>query len=296
MLSKYYHLEKINTEAKKVDMSPFISALVASLRGKYKDVRIEQTFPGGTLGIFFKLYIDGKRKFVKTHQNGHTYQENLLQEIKVMTLLYGDLIQIEKVEIKLEESLMIFMIMDYLRVGTSLISPSNIEEYTKNIQQKLSPETIKTKYHFGQILDAGKESLETLFLNGFFHKDFYLRCNESIQRIICNDKSKMNVINHGDLSNVNIMYTKNDDPIIIDWEDSIYAFPEYDYLYWLTFFSQRPYYSSTLFDKSGIDKIWGIDVMVLITIIKCRMSYQNNSYKNNQISFYERINEIYTIQ
>lgn len=295
MLSKYYHLKQNNVEASKVDMSIFMSALVANLKEKYEDVKIERTFPGGTLGIFFELYINGTKKFVKTHQCGDNYKENLLYEIEIITLLYRDIVEVERIDIELEKIQMTFMVMDYLFPSKSPISIENIKEYIQYFQQNLPPEKITAKYHFSQIINAGKESLETLFALGFFNKEFYLRCNESIQRIIYNKKSKMSVINHGDLSNVNIMYTSNFNPVIIDWEDSIYAFPEYDYLYWLTFFSQRKYYSSNLFNETNIEKIWGIDIMVLITIIKCKMSYQNNSYQNNHISFCQRISEIYKI-
>jgi hypothetical protein len=55
MLSKYYHLKKNSIEETKVDIDAFISTLEIKLREKYKDVKIEQTFPGGTLGIFFEL-------------------------------------------------------------------------------------------------------------------------------------------------------------------------------------------------------------------------------------------------
>ena len=82
-------------------------------------------------------------------------------------------------------------------------------------------------------------------------------------------------------------------PVVIDWEDSLMAFGEYDYLYWLTFFSQRKYYSPALLENHDIDKVWGTDIMALITLVKSKMSYQNQSYKNNKISFQERIDEIY---
>lgn len=267
MLSKYYHLEQNNIAASKVDMNLFISALLANLREKYEDVRITQAFPGGTLGVFFELYINGTRKFVKTHRCGYEYKENLLYEIEIITLLYRDIIEVERIDIELEKIQITFMVMDYLFPGKSPVSIEKIQEYTTYFQQKLSSEKVTAKYHFNQMINAGKESLETLFALGFFNKEFYLRCSESIQRIIYNPKSKMNVVSHGDLSNVNIMYTSNGNPVIIDWEDAIYAFPEYDYLYWLTFFSQRQHYSSGLFHNAGIEQLWGIDIMVLITIV-----------------------------
>lgn len=65
MLSKYYHLKQNNVEASKVDMSIFMSALVANLKEKYEDVKIERTFPGGTLGIFLSCILMEQKNLLK---------------------------------------------------------------------------------------------------------------------------------------------------------------------------------------------------------------------------------------
>lgn len=292
MLSKYYHLEEKNSDVFKVDRNIFLSTLLEVLREKYEEVKIEQTYPGGTLGIFFELYIGGKRKFVKTHQQGSRYRENLEKEIEIMSIVYGDIMEIEKIEIEVEGEKYFFMIMDYLLSGM-VIEPKEVQKCIKHYQQKLERKTVKVKYTFEQVLKAGDESLEILYARKFFTEKLYLRCKESLQRIAQRNIGLFREISHGDLSNVNIMSTQKGVPVVIDWEDSLAAFPEYDYLYWLTFFSQRKYYSSTLFERNGIDKIWGTDIMVLITIVKSYMSYQNESYRNNKLSFEDRINEIY---
>lgn len=292
MLSKYYHLEEKNSDVFKVDRNIFLSALLGVLREEYEEVKIERTYPGGTLGIFFELYIGGKRKFVKTHQQGSRYRENLEKEIEIMSIVYGDIMEIEKTEIEVEGEKYIFLIMDYLLSGM-VNEPKEVQKCIEHYQQKLERKTVKVKYTFEQVLKAGSESLEILYERNFLTEKLYLRCKESLQRIVHRDIGLFREISHGDLSNVNIMSTQSGFPVIIDWEDSLVAFPEYDYLYWLTFFSQRKYYSSILFERNGIDKIWGTDIMVLITIVKSYMSYQNESYRNNKLSFEDRINEIY---
>ena len=293
MLSKYYHLKKNSIEETKVDIDAFISTLEIKLREKYKDVKIEQTFPGGTLGIFFELHINGKRKFVKTHQYGIEYKENLIKEIEIMSVVYSDIIEIERVDIEINGRQLVFMIMDYLFPYNYSTDFYEVKKCINNYQRKLATKNIEVKYCFRDVIEAGKESLEILYADSFLKKDIYLHCRESLQRIM--EKRYLEVVNHGDLSNINIMYTEKQIPIVIDWEDSLYAFQEYDYLYWLTFFSQRKYYSSSLLENNGIHKIWGTDVMVLITIVKSEMSYRNESYKNNRISFQNRINEIYNM-
>lgn len=293
MLSKYYHLEKKNIDRAEADINIFIPALATELRKKYGDIKIKQTFPGGTLGIFFESYINGKRKFIRTHQYGSKYEENLLKEIEIMSAIYGDIIEIEKVEVDNKGKTQYFMVMDYLSPCPHPLEPDEVKKCIDNYQKKLLNTDIKAMYTFEQLLKAGEKSLNILYEQGFLKKSIFSRCNDSLQQI--KRKNFSYVISHGDLSNVNIMYTKDEFPIVVDWEDSLFSFPEYDFLYWLTFFSQRKYYSPTIFKKNSIDKIWGIDVMVLIIIIKSNMAYQNGSYKNHKISFQERINEIYNI-
>lgn len=295
MLSKYYHIEKNDLETFKVDRNILLSALLGILKEEYEEVKIEQTYPGGTLGIFFELYIGGKRKFAKTHQQGSRYRENLEKEIKIMSVVYGDIMEIERIEIEVESEKFIFMVMDYLLPGMS-IEPEEVLKCIEHYQQKLGQKKVCVKYTFGQVLKAGDNSLEILHNREFFTEEMYLRCKESLGRVAQKDISSFQEISHGDLSNVNIMFTQKGIPVVIDWEDSLTAFPEYDYLYWLTFFSQRKYYSSTLFERKGIDRTWGTDIMVLITIVKSYMSYRNEGYRNNKLSFEDRINEIYCMR
>lgn len=293
MLSKYYHLEKNIMGADKADINIFIPALLADLREEYGDIKIKQEFPGGTLGVFFELYINSKRKFIKTHQRGSEYEENLLKEIEIMSEIYGDIIEIEKIEIEKNGKKQCFMVMDYLSPCQHPLEPDETKKCIDYYQKKLLNKNIKAKYTFQQLLNAGEKSLNILYEQGFLEKTVFSRCNNSLQHI--KEKDIPHVISHGDLSNVNIMYTKSKIPVVVDWEDSLYAFQEYDFLYWLTFFSQRKYYSPILFKKNRIDEIWGIDIMVLIIIIKSYMAYQNGSYKSYKISFQERIDEIYNI-
>lgn len=292
MLSKYYHLND-NAGAGQADKDVFKSVLLECLKKKYKNIYIRQVFPGGTLGIFFELYADGKRKFAKTHYQGACYRENLEKEIEIMRLLYSNVIEIEKAEIDVDGKRSVVMVMDYLFSHSRQVTPHEVRECMEYYQKKLMENKLHVKYLFGQVIEAGKESLEALNGLGFFRKDVYLHCMESLYRIADRKISEEKAVCHGDLSSVNIMYSERGDPVVIDWEDSVVAFKEYDYLYWLTFFSQRKYYASGLLESSGIDKIWGTDIMALVTIIKSNMAFLNGSYKNNKISFQDRICEIY---
>lgn len=295
MLSKYYYLEEDNMNTFRVDMNIFVSALIGELQKHHKEIALEQIYPGGTLGIFFSLYIDGKRKFVKTHQEGEKYHNNLLKEIKIMSIVYKDIIEVEQLTIIVNEREFTVMIMDFLTPVNNDIDVYKTRECIKNYQQRLNINDLVVDYTFTDVIKASVNALETLYTEKFLANSIYERCKESIRYVSgCYNKLPKTIC-HGDLSNVNIMCNDVGQLVVIDWEDSLTAFSEYDFLYWLTFFSQRKYYSNDLLTQNGIDKIWGVDIMIIITIVKSEMSYRNASYKKNRISFQERICEIYNM-
>jgi aminoglycoside phosphotransferase family enzyme len=99
------------------------------------------------------------------------------------------------------------------------------------------------------------------------------------------------VICHGDLSNKNIMLLDNK-PIVLDWEDCFIGVESYDLCYWLTFFDQRKYYDRDMFSESYTEPKKMVALMVLITVLKCYLSYKNGSYKTNTVTFDQRLQQI----
>lgn len=317
MLSKYNYWKKESCSGTAGSVSPaaeLASALRRSLKQRHSDVTMPELLPGGTLGVLFRLFVDGRKKFAKTHQPGEIYRENLVKEIKVMSLICEDRGEIEngknrtngenrKKQIELEEVRIlangiwyVFLVMDELFPCAVPLPPQKIRACIQDYGQKLCQSGMNVSYSFTQILEAGKESLDILEAEGFLTRDCYCRCAESLERMEAYSWKEHQIICHGDLSNVNVMQNAEGQLVVIDWEDALLAFEEYDFLYWLTFFSQRNYYTQELLRSCGIGLEWGTDLMVLITIIKSRMSYWNGSYVKNQISYQDRIYEIYKIK
>lgn len=294
MLSKYHHWKTENVNSLKAGSEDLVPALICELQKRYMQVQI-LPIRGGTLGVLFELWADGKRKFVKTHLEGVAYKDNLLKEMAIISLLYGNYINIERMDIIVNQVEYTFMIMDWLLADASAVDLRQVKAEILSYQTKLLTGGLEINYSFNDIVKAGKQSLMSLYSADFLSKELFLACQNSVDNAWMNAKTKEKAICHGDLSNVNIMLDENGRSVVIDWEDALWAFPEYDFLYWLTFFSQRKYYSASLLQENGIEKRWGCDVMVLITLIKCEMSYVNGDYRNNSLSFEERLQEIYNL-
>lgn len=288
MLSKYY---RYNDEKVKADTFD-VSALNQKVKEIYsKDVIIERIHPGGTLGIFYQAIIDGKKKFIKTHMNGEMYHQNLLKEIELMKALYRDVLDISSFTMNYSGSKKEFMVMDFIEGQSTTYEIGFVRNLIESNSVKLGAISSNLiNYNVDDLLNAAIKAYEILSEVDLLSRDVRLWCKNALNRLEeygdCN-----RVLCHGDLSNVNIMRWKKS-TVVIDWEDALLAYPEYDLLYWLTFYSQRKYYSCHLYEDIGVDEQYGKDIMVMILLIKCYMSYVNKSYTKNKLSIDDRINEI----
>lgn len=289
MLSKFYcqSTEKMN-RADTIDAS----ALSSAIREIYScnDIKVERIFPGGTLGVFFRAVIDGKGLFIKTCVADEMCQMNLHKEIAIMKALYKGILEINSFYTNNNGVQKEFMIMDFIDVKAASYELRFvcrlIEQYSAKLD-KVLPEIVN--YTTDDIYNAAIVSFNVLCGANQFSAEVGMWCENVLKRVKEYDDGA--TLCHGDLSNVNIMIRKQD-VLVLDWEDAVMAYPEYDILYWLTFFSQRKYYNCHLFADIGVKKQYGKDIMGIILLIKCYLSYKNKSYLNNRISINDRISEI----
>jgi hypothetical protein len=276
-------------------------ALAKFFVDKYNtDCHLHPINPGGTLGLFFEAQINGMSKFIKTHLREESiYRYNLEKEITILQLLYSNTLQIERIAIDIDGTTQTYLISEFL---DSINAPPEMSDVTKLIldyQQRLKdisfPEEYR-QYTFHQIYNEGLLSVQILREVSLLSADTAKQCEYYItQSINQNNQNTSNFcICHGDFSNKNIM-KKGRQFIVIDWEDAFYGPVNYDYYYWLTFFDQRKYYTerNTLGKyEDNCNMSDNLLIMLLVTVIKCFISYQKNSYKKNSLTFDERIGEI----
>lgn len=302
MLSKLYHFEE-EKECAKNNIDKLMIAIKSYFEKKNMNVQIkykEDTV--GTLGIIFELELNRKKMYVKTHQIGESYRYNLKKEIMIMQFLYGDIIELYEIDIKLNDDYITFFIMDELEELDEPLSCDEIRLLIKSYSEKLSnfkvnEESIKYTqwndiYNFSNIQKKASEVLKFFIDNNIISKKLYCKINEIF---LLSDSIKFKkCICHGDLSNKNIL-KKNGKLIVIDWEDSILGVDSYDINYWMTFFEQRKYYKLEIFRKYNLNNEKNLYLMSVITVIKCYLSYINGSYLKNKISIEDRLWEILRI-
>ena len=295
MLSKVFY-EKDSSN--KLDINELISNLLLYFSQKYsgKKIDIINCQPGGTLGIFFHLYIDGKKYFIKTHIPNKENHLNMLKEYELLSILYKKEMYIDYVNIIINGMEQFFLIIDILYPianSNPLCINNAINDYNtklSNIQNGL----IKSEFSFNQIYSLSQDSLNYLYENNHITKTLLDKCNISFLKADLLEM-KLDTFCHGDLSSKNILQ-KDGCLIVIDWEDSFWGYKDYDICYWLTFYEQRKYYTEPfLLRDLGIGYYKGIATMIAITLIKCYMSCRDGSVLTNKLSISTRINEIFRI-
>jgi len=290
MLSKFYHDGSKDTgEADTFEVSALNAAISEIYPGE--DVSVEKIFPGGTLNIFYRAVIGRKNFFIKTHNNGQMNRLNLQKEIEIMKTLYKDILCIHTFSIACGNSSKEFIMMDFIDSGNAVYELQFVHNLIKTYNFQLEKVSLnKINYNVDDLYQAAVKSYDVLEKAHLLSAGVRLRCGKALKRLKEYNNCER-VLCHGDLSNVNIMLWK-DHVIALDWEDAVLAYPEYDILYWLTFYAQRKYYSSYLFDDIGVSEQYGKDIMLMILLIKSYISYRNKSYLNNRLSINDRLEEI----
>ena len=297
MLSKY-NFYKNNNRLEECVSVP-IDELIGTLRLSGMSVESFNIAPGGTLGVFFVLIIDGKKKFVKTHRHTEECRRNLVKEAAIMKSLYSDILDVQLWTIGDGSEKQFFLIMDYLEIHKERYSEERILKLIAKEQDRLSvcAEKLPVNYFYEDVLKAVVNAKEILTREKLLRNRHLI---DLIEQSIARDtgryvnyESNNPIVCHGDYSNVNIAFTKDGEPVVLDWEDALIGFKEYDYLYWLTFYGQREICTSDLLKKREISPVFGTDVMAIIILIKSLLSFWNLSYKQNSLSIEDRLIELY---
>ena len=291
MLSKFYDLVCPREKADDKLVCDF-SMLIMN-NEQIKDVKAIR--PGGTLGLFYEGTLDHNKVFIKTHQPNIEAKKNINKEINIMQSLYSEHMDVRRFCFETYYGEQVFMVMPYLDRNNCDCGIEDIiriiSEYSSRMLGKEN--VVGVNYTVKDFLNAAILANDEVFKFGLINLETYnyiasacKRYEDYVEDRIC--------ICHGDLSNPNIFSYKGDFKAL-DWEDAMLNVPQYDLLYWLTFFSQRKYYNSMLFDDIKIDSTFGKDIMVMVLAVKSYLSVKNGRYMNFALTIQERINELISI-
>lgn len=252
---------------------------------------------GGTLAAAFMVSGSGRPRFLKTHaatQGGG----NLEKEAALLRQVYGRRLNVETFDASTQSVNRLWLVMDWLTDvagGVAANAAVNlIDGYARELSDLREHRLVEPADNFSLLLDEGDKAVAALAARQLLDP----AVQESVQARLALLRRHLDLFTpqlcHGDLGPANIM-SDGRHLIAIDWEDAFWGFYGYDYLYWLTFFSNRKYYSKQCL---GVTQ-WGftieIAIMVLIVVLKSELSMRTGSRISNALSFNQRIIEIISI-
>jgi hypothetical protein len=247
---------------------------------------------GGTLGETRIAILDGKECFLKTHRPDANCRKRLSLEVNILDRLYGREIGLDWFVL---DDGRIVMTMDRMQPLEKKPEIEEIQKLIMDYSEKLKdfsiPEGIAG---FEDLLCYADRGLAVLKERELLSSSLAERLKDSVGAVRAELYKKRAVLCHGDLSNVNLM-VKEGRVVVLDWEDTFMGIEGYDLIYWLTFFDQRRFYNRDAFHAAGLLSSINGDLMKTIVLLKCYLSFINESWKKNKVRFEDRILEIISL-
>lgn len=267
---------------------------VSYFRQKGKELSLS-ALDGGTLGVVYRCEgLTSAPVFVKTHLLGKKYQNTLEKEYFIFKSIYDDTLYCDRISIQMENGAeRTFLLMDWL----CPIQEMSIENILKIIGQfgKIDQSKLEAfdMYDIAELLAEAKSALLEMAAKGFYSLQIAQRAESALWDLEQYLLTAPRVLCHGDLSDKNIMLDPQQASIALDWEDAFWGIEGYDYLYWLTFFNHRKYYSmKNVFSLSSLPREIVTGVLIMILLVKNAISYHSGDYVNNTLSMEKRLEEI----
>lgn len=265
-------------------------------------IKIEQSnarisrVPDGTLNAGYITEFANEKLFLKTHL--HSAGKNALQiEFSILSKLYGGELCVRYLETPdvggIERG---WLVMSCLEPCTQLLDIHDARKLSEDLRARLDEPGLSNianlpRNTMKDLIKSAWDSYVALRNDEFLSPDVLKKVASSLEILSKQADLLKPKICHGDFGPKNIMTWKKK-LYVIDWEDIFWGFEGYDFLYWLTFFSNRKYFSDGVLGFTSLGRELERSVLLMIILIKSNLSRLDNSYKLNKLSFQDRLSEI----
>lgn len=257
-----------------------------------RDLTDLQPLPGGTHGAVFTGMLCGRQMVFKTSVLPQD-RPALIREKALLDLTAGG-----RVDARLSgggpDDVRVWLQMLFIPPCEPL-TPVQIRQLTAGhadvLMQAAGEGVLPAEDGFAFLLDCAREAAALLAAEGHLSPQIHHRCALLLQHLDREAPHWPLQICHGDLGPLNI---RKDDagPLAIDWGDAFLGPPGFDALGWLTFFSSRKWLTGDSLGFTGLGKTSEIAIMVMIILLKCRLSLHTGTAAGNSLSFDQRLGEV----
>ena len=210
---------------------------------------------------------------------------NLHREAKILRHLYCDLLHVECVVVETAGMSQHWLVMSELEHYDRVITPVEIHAVLGRCMERLNcrnfADTERPIEIHRPLMAEAYAALSNLtdrsLIDRFLYDELYGYLRQldeawaDLPKQLC----------HGDLGPENIMHIKGH-PVIIDWEDLCVGFSGYDYLYWLTFMTNRQFYGDDMWQKTPLPNSQ-IERAVMIATVLLKTELASRSGGTDQL-------------
>lgn len=284
-----------NTDLNQIRASLDIMPVLEKMEVRDASVRAIHT---GTLNAAFIATRSDVCWFIKTHLN-LAGQQSLRKESSLLSYLYQGRLSVQCIDTETENGRRTWLVMNVLNSSGGELSPEDVVQITLDLSRHL-------KGFAGVSTIPKDDTLETLLYEAWLALEHLSRCElltQDIQGAVGRHLSRLDreivgyesVLCHGDLGPKNLM-SNGLQMFAIDWEDAFWGVEGYDFLFWLTFFKNRKFYSREVLGKTALGCALEQSLLVMIVLLKSELSFRDGSYRSNTLSFNQRLVEILSLR
>lgn len=246
---------------------------------------------GGTLGICFSATLAGCQRFFKTHALPSGRQA-LRREAAFLAATADDRADARLIDTG--SGARTWLHMKLLRPCPAL-DPMSVLELVRTHEAALSSEALAQQVPDGDnlmlLLSHAEGALTDLAERQIVSADIRSRAEKCLDHARANVRSWPRRLCHGDLGPANLMADAQG-PVALDWEDAFWGVEGYDYLFWLTFFSNRRWLGPQVLEHTPWGRSGGVALMVMILILKSWLSVHDGSHAHHTLSVDQRLREV----
>lgn len=266
-----------------VDFEERLAQFNSEIKGSKKIVK----FDTGESNSVYLLETNSDKFVVKYFGPSLEEESALRRDLFALSLIYPEC---NPKILKIHDSDISFLRMEYLAPKIYLpfeayIGQKNISIFSSQLEMFINRDIcickffifFEEEFHTLKTFEKSKIDSQTIMNLVEIAKSFVLQAEK---RIV-----------HGDYGPNNIFQGKIG-LIAIDWEDSFWSIPDYDYLYWLTFRKNEKFLTKANLILLSYPVEVSIGILLLIISLKEIMALKSNTKGDLRISAYSRLKRV----
>lgn len=286
MLSKLVHFSQAQQA---VIQESMIRERLLFLQSYYPRSVIEPFPTCGTLGTFYVVRASEGTLLIKSHIPEKEYRQRLSEEAALLKSI-SPYVFFDYLENKSSS----FLVMRKLQPIERTLTINETRGLCQHLQSHADsfPEEMDTIFRYFDFFDIASAHL---LQKQFVTKRTYAGIQSDIGLLKdWTEALSRKIPCHGDFSRNNVLAGPDGRMHLIDFEDVFWGYPDYDLLYWLTFYENRNLYRSGLLSELNLTIPVSIAraTMEMIVILKSYLSILSGEVQNHRLRISDRVAEV----